>query len=259
MKRMGNVKGLKRILCLLFLAGILAAGAGFMPAMASAEEDDHGVHLDQVHTIYWRATLNKTVKRGKKVLAKSGTKVIVTKRGYGRSKKSTIVYKTGKEKKKISVPNSWLSFKSDITSISKEGDYNLETKEAFINRKTKVKKKEKYVVWVSLDKQRVNIFKAESKGKNKTWKLSCVYKCSTGNVHTPTKAGWWKVGFKRKTFSGLLWFTEVVGGGMHKWPGPINKKQYGKRTASRGCIRLSKKDAHAVYKKIKVGTRVLVY
>ena len=88
---MGNVKGSKRILCLLFLVGILAAGAGFMPVMASAEEGDHGVHLDQVHTIYWRATLNKTVKRGKKVLAKSGTKVIVTKRGYGRSKKSTTV------------------------------------------------------------------------------------------------------------------------------------------------------------------------
>ena len=213
---------------------------------------DDQVHLDQVHTIYWKAVLRRSLKKGRKVLAKRGSKVIVTKRSYKSGGRSRIQY--GKKKRKATVPNSWLSFRSDLTTISK-GDYNRATKEAYINKKARVRKKEKYLVWVSLDKQRVNIFKSSGK----KWKLKHVFKCSTGKTSTPTRAGWHRVNYKHVWVCGLKWFTEVVGGGMHRWPGRFDKSLYGKHVASGGCIRLTSKHAHKIYKMIPVGCRVLVY
>ena len=248
---------MKRLLhAILITAFILTVGLESMlwtlPVHAKSRPADNQVHLEQVHTIYWKAVLRRNLTKGKTVLAKKGSKVVVTKRSYKRGGRSRIQY--GKKKKKATVPNSWLSFRSDLTTISK-GDYNRATKEAYINKKARVRKKEKYLVWVSLDKQRVNVFKP-SGGK---WKLKHVFKCSTGKAGTPTRAGWHRVNYKRLWVKGLKWFTEVVGGGMHRWPGRFNKSLYGKHVASMGCIRLSSKNAHKIYKMIPVGCRVLVY
>lgn len=246
-------RSLRAILLTVF---ILAAGAESVlwtpPVYAKSRPADNQVHLEQVHTIYWKAVLRRNLTKGKKVLAKKGSRVVVTKRSYKRGGRSRIQY--GKKKKKATVPNSWLSFRSDLTTI-KKGDYNRATKEAYINKKARVRKKEKYLVWVSLDKQRVNVFKA-SGGK---WKLKHAFKCSTGKAGTPTRAGWHRVNYKRVWVRGLKWFTEVVGGGMHRWPGRVSKSLYGKHVASKGCIRLTSKNAHKIYKMIPVGCRVLVY
>lgn len=250
-------KFMKRLLhTILLTVLVLAAGLAPLPCTATVyaktKTADNEVHLEQVHTIYWKAVLRRNLTKGKKVLAKKGSKVVVIRRSYKRGGRSRIQY--GKQKRKATVPNSWLSFRSDLTTISK-GDYNRATKEAYINKKTRVKKKEKYLVWVSLDKQRVNVFKP-SGGK---WRLKHVFKCSTGKAGTPTKAGWHRVNYKHVWVRGLKWYTEVVGGGMHRWPGRFNKSLYGKHVASNGCIRLTSKNAHKIYKMIPVGCRVLVY
>ena len=233
------------IVCVMFL--LLALVTGFT-AVYGEETDE--VHLEKVHTIYWKAVLKKDLKRGKTTAVKAGSVVTVINRK--KRGKSTILYGAGK---KADVPNSWLSFRSDLASVGKEGDYNTATKEAFINKRTGVKGKEEYLLWVSLDKQRVNVFRA-SEGR---WKLYRVFKCSTGSVRTPTSVGWHKVDYKRPWVKGLKWYTEVVGGGIHKWPGRFNKSLYGKHVASGGCIRMTEKDAHQIYKMIPVKTRVLVY
>lgn len=243
--------GMRQILCMLAIAVLLDAGiAGSIPAAPRGTDQDNEVHLEKVHSLYWKAVLRHDVKKGKKVIAKRGSRVTVTyRRMHGKCR-----IEIGK-KGKVSVPSSWLSFRKDLTTVEKEGDYNTATKEAFINRKTRVKKKEKYVIWVSLDKQRVNVFRADS-GK---WKLHRVYKCSTGDVGSPTAPGWHRVDYKHEWVQGLHWFTEVIGGGMHKWPGRIKKTLYGKHVASHGCIRMSGKNAKELYKMVKVRTRVLVY
>ena len=238
--------GIRRfsVVMLLMLAMTMVFSTGTIFAKAPRKE--------KVHTIYWRAVLRRDIKKGKKVIAEAGSKVVVINRYYGNGSSVIIC---GDEDEKVKVPNSWLSFQKDLTTIEKEGDYSEETKEAFINKKTGVRGNEKYLIWVSLDKQRVNIFRASGK----EWRLHRVYKCSTGGVHTPTRACWTTVGFKRPWFDNLKWYTEVVGGGMHKWPGRINPAIYGKHVASHGCIRLSEKDAHEAYEMIPVGTRALVY
>jgi lipoprotein-anchoring transpeptidase ErfK/SrfK len=247
-------KRIKQFVCIMFIA--LAVGAGSLlpdgTAYGAGKQKDNSVHLEQVHSLYWTAVLRRSISSGKTVLAKKGSRVTVTYRAGGKGK-STVRYGDGK--KTVSVPDSWLSYKKARPTVVKDGDYNTATKEAFMNMRAKVRDKEKYVAWVSLDKQRVNVF-ASSDGR---WVLYKVFKCSTGKVESPTKTGWHKVDYKRPWLSGLKWFTEVTGGGMHKWPGRFNKSQYGKRVASGGCIRLKEKDAKAIYKLLPVNSRVLVY
>jgi lipoprotein-anchoring transpeptidase ErfK/SrfK len=243
MNRTGKIR--KRLFTVL-LAAAMSLGAFFQ-----AGASDDGVHLEKVHTIYWNAKLKKSLKSGKETLVKSGTSVIVTKRNYKRGI-SQIMYGDGKL---ADVKNSWLSYKSDYTTIQSEGDYNIATKEAFINGSTSVKAKEKYLVWISLDKQRVNVFIPSGN----VWKLHRVFRCSSGKAKSPTKIGWKKVDYKRSRFRGLRWYTEVAGGGMHRWPGKIKIATLGNHVASHGCIRLSEKDAHEIYSMIPLKTRVLVY
>ena len=54
-------------------------------------------------------------------------------------------------------------------------------------------------------------------------------------------------------------FTDIVGGGFHKWPGSINKSIFGKDTASGGCVRLTNSDAEWIYKHVPVKSTVYVY
>lgn len=237
---------------ILFLL-VLAAGLFCRSAVVYVQAEDNEVHLEKVHSIYWRAVLRKDLKSGKKVLAKKGSTVTVTCRSYTRGGRSIITY--GSSGQRATVPNSWLSYKSDLTTIVQEGDYNTATKEAYINKRTHVCKGEKYLIWVSLDKQRVNVFTASEN----RWVLHRVFPCSTGNVNTPTRGGWHRVDYKRTWVMGMKWFTEVVGGGIHRWPGKFNRTLFGKHVVSKGCIRLTEKDAHELYKMIPVKTRVLVY
>jgi len=203
----------------------------------------------KVHSLYWKASMRKSVKvKGVKI--KRGTGVVVVYRRARYSSKSTVRYKNIT----FEAPNSWLSIKKDLATGS-SGDYSTAQKEAYINRKKRASSKTAWLVWVSLDKQRVNVFK----GKKGRWKLQKTFKCSTGAKQTPTPTGWMRVDFKRMYVEGLKYYTEVCGSGMHRWPGGGKSAYLGKHTASHGCIRMSEDSAKWVYQHVPVRSTVYCY
>ena len=233
----GNLK--KAIVLLLFS---LFLGLSVLPGRSVQA-------AERVHTLYWKAVLRSSVKVGKTTL-KKGTSVVVTNRGYHSRAKSEVRYKDLPFK----VSNSVLSYRGDLSTISK-GDYSIEVKERFINTRKKAVSKTSWLIWVSLDKQRVNVFR----GKQGAWELVKVFKCSTGKASTPTMPGWNTVDIKKMYVNGCKYYTEVNGSGIHKWPGTLNKKVLGNHTASHSCIRLYDGSAKWVYKNIPRKTKVLVY
>ena len=203
-----------------------------------------------VHTIYWKVKLRRDVKKKKKRILKKGSYAVVVKRNYNYRGSSQVRYKNGT----VSVPNSALSYLHDMTTIVKEGDYRADVKEDFVNRKG-ITSKTQWMCWVSLDKQRVNVFK----GSRYKWELVKVFPCSSGKAQTPTRAGTMKVDFKNRNLRGLAWYTDIAGGGFHDWPGALNKRLLGKHTASKGCVRLRYNDAKWIYQHIPRRSRVYVY
>ena len=225
-----------------FMTLLLLTAGGAMNANA----DPNG----PVHTLYYKAKLHKDVKVKGKTVLKKGKSVVVVSRNYDRSGSSLVKYKKGT----VKVSNSSLSIYSDMPTISKEGDYKNKVKTAFVNGK-KIKSKTKWLCWVSLDKQRVNVFHK----KGGLWELVRTFRCSSGKTSTPTRAGKHKIDFKNRSLRGLAWFTDIVGGGFHKWPGSINHSIFGKDTASGGCVRMTNSDAEWIYKHVPVKSTVYVY
>ena len=83
----------------------------------------------KVHTIYWKASLRRSIKVGG-MMIKSGTSVVVINRSYNSRRKSTVRYKD----KTFSISNSCLSYKCDLASAESKGDYSRQIKESYINR-----------------------------------------------------------------------------------------------------------------------------
>ena len=229
----------------LFLAFFFFAAG----VVGTAERIPAAQKEQQVHTLYWKARLRRNIKvKGKKI--KRGSIVTVIKRQYYSSKKHTVRYKNLEFK----LSSSAISYICDMVSVSK-GDYSKRTKEDFVNKKKKVKSKTKWLIWISLDKQRVNVFHG-SKGK---WKLEHVFKCSTGKISTPTPTGWYKIDFKNPNVKGCRYYTEVCGSGLHQWPGAMNNSIMGKHTVSKGCIRLYEKNAIWIYRHVPTKSTVVIY
>ena len=221
----------------------------------------------EVKTIWWKAKTTKKlkvkdVKTKKKFKIGKGKTLVVTKRNYRHlnpNAKSTCVYKDHE----VRIPNKYLNFKKDLCTGAK-GDYDDDTKEYFVNvaRRAQLSKKGRgnRLIWVSLDKQRVNVF-IGSPGK---WELEKVFLTSTGAAKTPTPVGPDVVNFKKLEYkiegSRVKYFVEAVGSGFHKWSysGKFRARA-GKHTISHGCIRLKESDAIWMYKNIEEGTRVLIY
>lgn len=219
------------------------------PKKTAAKKTAAKASPGKVHSLYWKASMRKSVKvKGVKI--KRGTGVVVVYRRARYSSKSTVRYKNIT----FEAPNSWLSIKKDLATGS-SGDYSTAQKEAYINRKKRASSKTAWLVWISLDKQRVNVFK----GKKGRWKLQKTFKCSTGAKQTPTPTGWMRVDFKRMYVEGLKYYTEVCGSGMHRWPGGGKSAYLGKHTASHGCIRMSEDSAKWVYKHVPVRSTVYCY
>lgn len=203
-----------------------------------------------VHTIYWKVKLRRNVKKKKKTVMKKGSYAVVIKRNYKYSGSSLVRCPKGT----FSVPNSALSYLHDMTTIVKEGDYRQGVKEDFVNRKG-ITSKTRWMCWVSLDKQRVNVFN----GSKHNWSLVKVFPCSSGKAQTPTRAGSMKIDFKNRNLRGLAWYTDISGGGFHDWPGALDKRLLGKHTASKGCVRLRYNDAKWIYHHVPRRSRVYVY
>lgn len=217
-----------------------------------------------VHTIYWNAKLRsaKAINvDGEKIKLKKGTRVLVLYRPHSRKGKCTCE----KDGIRFKVPYSSLSFISDACTI-KDGDYSVEVKENFVNVKHHLTSKTKYLIWASLDKQRVNVFQGSGNGGD--WKLVRVSKCSSGSFESPTKIGFnMDIGFKKRvyhysnpTFSATVqWFMEFGGSGFHKYAGSGRAKNLGKHPVSHSCVRLVKKHVKWMYKNVPVKTRVVIW
>ena len=227
---------------------------------------------EEVKTIHWKATVTQTKKYklfdgSGKVKVKRGATVTVIQRDY-HEKKGVSECETS-DGKLCWIANKYLDFKSALCTGNK-GDYSRATKEAFVNGggvaapiKTGKSPVKDTLIWISLDKQRVNIFKG-STGK---WELVKTCKCSTGVVESPTFdqtflkfywVRWKKSPVDYGEYKGLKYFLSVYGYGIHKWPGAVSKK-IGKEPVSHSCIRLSTKNAKWCYKNKNVPVKTRIY
>ncbi len=244
-------------------AAVICSYMFVMPHTAKAVKVDPTILMD-VHSLWWKATLksDKTVRNeaGEKVKFPKGSKVIVTSRPN--TGKNCRCMKDGIS---FSMAKAGLNFVTDACTI-KEGDYNVLTKEHFVNVKHHISSPTDYLIWASLDKQRVNIFqKDETTGE---WKLIRVSKCSSGYAYAPTKIGFnMDVSFKKRVYSysnptfhaTVEYFCEFSGSGFHKYAGGGKAKNLGKHPVSHSCIRLPKKHAVWMFENIPVKTRVIIY
>ena len=231
------------------------------------QQEDMDQAAERVKTIRWKAKLTANIRvnlGGQKVKIKAGKSVVIINRRYsvnGKTRKSVALIKGHR----VSIPNKFLFYVKDLCTITTEGDYPRSVKEAWVNKKV-FRSKTPWLVWISLDKQRVNVFTGPKKGGE--WTLIKTFPCSTGKAETPTtphqnpqcdisfKALKYKY-FKNNGF--LYYFTEVSGSGMHKWIGGNRGRLLGKHTASNGCIRMKEKHAKWVFDNVPILTRAVVW
>ncbi len=256
---------MKLVSAALTLAAVLSVCAGSAEAAPkdekwakTAQKIAAATGTECVKTIQWSAKLSVGVKNavvvrntkdpsdpliGQKIKIKKNTKVTLIQRDYHeRAGVSQCMLKDGKE---VYIPNRYLkSLKPKATG--KQGDYSKETKLAFVNNQN-ISSGDRYMIWVSLDKQRVNVFE----GSNHHWNLLYVWKTSTGAADAPTLDQSFKsnyiIQWKKEEVNGLYWYNAVYGSGMHKFPGGGMNKVLGIKPVSHSCIRLKVKNAKWVY------------
>ena len=146
-------------------------------------------------------------------------------------------------------------------------DYKPEIKTAWVNLKG-YKSDTKYLVWVNLTYQRVNIFEG-SQGK---WKLIRTCLCGSGTNATPTIRGVFTTSYKQSAWDyGSYYCGPIVrfygssGYAFHSrlqyWP-MNSDRYYDARIGfpiSHGCLRMYNEDIWWMYNNIPNGTTVVVY
>ena len=158
-------------------------------------------------------------------------------------------------------------YKGDYTlAWAQKNDYDQKTKEIWINTKG-YGSKTKYLIWINIAYQRVNIFEGSS-GK---WTLSKSYLVGTGAKGTDTPVGVYTVG----TRTSYGWTTAEynvrpvlrfkMGSGL-AFHSRIYDPKYTRITdpsigfpVSHGCIRMYDGDVWWMYDNIPEGTTVVVY
>lgn len=234
---------------------------GNFSSTATAKPINVTQEIKNIPTMQFKATVNKTVNASLtngsgKVTVNKGTKVTVTKRSSGNC---TV---TLPSKKTVYIPNRNLKFTSCV--YNSKSDFSKTDKEMFVNYKG-YHSNSKYLIWISLYRQRFYIFK----GSQCNWKLFKTYKCSTGKAATSTPKGsytLWKKAyfFPFDDYSYANYASYFSGNAIHSWV-----KLYGSgawyrdgslgHPASHGCVRLGDKEVVYVYKNIPIGTRIVIY
>ena len=137
-----------------------------------------------------------------------------------------------------------------------------ELKEIFVNENG-YKSSSKYLIWISLKFQQVNVFIGE-KG---SWKLARCATCATGRNVTPTISGVFKYfEYETRWNFGEYYVGPVMlfngGAAMHSRTylpdGSLLDATLGK-PASHGCVRMKQEDIDWLAKYIPLGTTVVVY
>lgn len=150
---------------------------------------------------------------------------------------------------------------------AKSHDYNQEIKTAWVNLKG-YSSQTKYLVWVNLTYQRVNIFE----GSQGNWKLIRECLCGSGKNSTPTIKGVFTTSYKQSAWDyGSYYCGPIVrfygssGYAFHSrleyWP--MNSDRYYDASigypVSHGCLRMYNDDIWFMYNNIPNGTTVVVH
>lgn len=150
---------------------------------------------------------------------------------------------------------------------AQQHDYAPEIKTAWVNLKG-YKSDTKYLVWVNLTYQRVNIFE----GSQGNWKLIRTCLCGSGTNATPTIRGVFTTSYKQSAWNyGSYYCGPIVrfygssGYAFHSrleyWP--MNSDRYYDARigfpVSHGCLRMYNDDIWWMYNNIPNGTTVVVY
>ncbi len=222
--------------------------------------------IREVKTIQWFAKVNKKlavtdIVTGETLRLKKKAKVIVVDRYYAPAsgkQNGNSLCALGDHQFYIS--NKFLTFKKDLCTADTEGDYNTATKENFVNKVRSLLSRTNRLIWICLDKQRVNVFT----GSLDNWTLEKTFLCCTGNAKKPTRVTVDTVDFKKEKYriegASAKYFVEVIGSGFHMWKLKGKFRRFlGKHTISHGCIRLQEMDAKWIFDNIEPGTKVLIY
>lgn len=146
-------------------------------------------------------------------------------------------------------------------------DYSKEVKTAWVNLKG-YSSNTKYLVWVNLTYQRVNIFE----GSQGNWKLIRTCLCGAGKSSTPTIRGVFTTSYKQTAWNygsyycgPIVRFNGSSGYAFHSrleyWP-MNSDRYYDARIGfpiSHGCLRMYNDDIWFMYNNIPNGTTVVVY
>lgn len=176
---------------------------------------------------------------------------------YSKKKAAKIRFKDG--------TSGWVPYQNVYISRKNYTDYSgcsEELKEIFV-KENGYKSDTKYLIWISLKFQQVNVFTGQ-KGK---WDLARSATCATGKNTTPTIAGVFKYfSFEKRWNFGKYYVAPVMrfngGHALHsrtyKPDGKLLDPTLG-RPASAGCVRMKQEDINWLAANIPLKTTVVVY
>lgn len=156
----------------------------------------------------------------------------------------------------------WYSVSISSKNYVQTNDYQTATKENFVNEKNYSSKTE-YLVWISLLKQRVNVFK----GSQGNWDLVQSFTCSSGKNTTPTNGGVFAYSYRLNQwdFNGFYVKRPMIfngGHAFHSLPYYYGGGLYDpsmQKTVSGGCIRMYDEDLNWLWDNLPYQSTVVVY
>lgn len=261
--------GLKKRVVVLVMACVMMCGLLSMQAAAKQGDEVYqtvaaaiakATGTETVKTIWWKAKVTANLKAtttetGAEVKLPTGTEVTIIQRDY--HKANGISQCRLANNTHCYIANQYLQITAPLATGA-QGDYSKETKEAYVNGQT-ITSNTDTMLWISLDKQRVNVFK----GSNRNWKLVKTFKASTGMADYPTLDQTFKKKYvaqkKMLVVDGLQYYTVFYGSGIHKWPGGDMAASIGKVPMSHSCVRLKGSNAKWIFSNTNVPLRSRIW
>lgn len=142
-------------------------------------------------------------------------------------------------------------------------DYSTEVKEYFVNEAKGYSSSSKYLVWVNIWCQQINIFE----GSQGNWKLIRTADCATGKNYTASPIGVQTIRKKTPQVDGGSYYyhhatwmsgTLALHSRLYYYGGGFYDATIG-RPVSNGCIRLYDQDCIWIYDNVPVGSTVVIY
>ena len=157
----------------------------------------------------------------------------------------------------------WYSIDISTKNYVQKNDYQTATKEYFVNNKGYSSKTD-YLVWVSLLKERVNVFQ----GSQGNWKLVQSFPCSSGKNTTPTNGGVFAYQYRQNYWDFDYYYVKkpMIFNGGHAFHTRTYIKSTGglldatmQGTVSQGCIRMYDDDVDWLWDNLPFQSTVVVY